>query len=82
MRRLLALLLPGPRLGRRLGAQGQVQQPEVKYPAGSGIWFDSQAEGNYARFLDSELKAGRIKAWERQVRETLKVNDKIGRAHV
>ena len=56
--------------------QGKFSNRKVEYPASSGVWYDRQVEGNCARYLDTELKAGRIKAWERQVRETLKVNGK------
>ena|SRR3990167_1725974 len=38
--------------------------------------YDSKFEASYAMYLDSELKAKRIKSWERQVTLELRVNDR------
>ena len=41
-----------------------------------GNIYDSKAERNYALFLDSEQRKGRIKGWQRQVHFPLIVNGK------
>lgn len=36
--------------------------------------YDSKAEANYAMWLDSELRKGKIKGWDRQIRIPMVVN--------
>lgn len=40
-----------------------------------GYHYDSKAEVQYAMYLDSELQAGRIRAWEKQVTIPIYFND-------
>lgn len=66
-------IVPLEAVGRAPGRarRGKYNVPKATY---NGVRYDSPMEARYARFLDIELKAGRILNWTGQVRLPIVVN--------